>query len=125
MNNEFGSSKPTIKDSVQTLVDQGSETVGTIKNRVGDAADSVKQGGAAARERTTNYIQANPLKSLVIAFGLGYVAMRVRTSPLFKVALISGLGYLAKQFIGRDSSAMGSSAMGSSGMDRSGIDRVV
>lgn len=102
MNNESGTtSNPTITQSVRALVDQGAETVETIKTRVGDVTDQVKQGGAAARTHTTTYIQANPLKSLVIAYAAGYIAMRLRTSPLVKIALVGTLGYLGTRFVRR------------------------
>ncbi|MBA3819168.1 MAG: hypothetical protein H0X17_09775 [Deltaproteobacteria bacterium] len=111
MNNEFGnSSKATIKDSVQGLVDQGSETVDAIKNRVSDVTDTVKEGGTAALDRTTSFIQENPLKSLAIAFGVGYLAMRIRTSPFFKVAMIGGLGLLGTKVVRSGSSSTSSTS---------------
>ena len=84
----------TLKDNVSTLVDQGSATVDAIKTRVGDVTTSIKEGGAAAIDKTTSFVEENPYKAIGIAFGLGYVLMRIRTSPLTKLALIGGLGYL-------------------------------
>ncbi|MDQ3367925.1 MAG: hypothetical protein M3680_21075 [Myxococcota bacterium] len=118
MNNEFGT-KATVKDSVQGLVDQGSETVDAIKNRVGDVTNTVKEGGGAALDRATTFIQANPLKSLAIAFGAGYIAMRIRTSPLFKVAMLGGFGLLGTKVLRRGSSGLSGSS-GSSGSMTSG-----
>jgi hypothetical protein len=91
--------KPSIKENVSTLVDQGSRTVGAIKARVGDVTDTVKEGGSAAIDRTRSFIEANPLQSLAIAFGLGYVAMRIRTSPLVKIAMLAGLGYAGRNLL--------------------------
>ena len=99
MNNEFD--KPNVTENVRTLIDQGAETVSSIKSRAGAVADGVKTGAVTARERTEAFVQASPLKAIAIAFGLGYVAMRIRTSPLLKVALIGGLGYLGKEFVRR------------------------
>lgn len=98
MNNEFDATgklvTPTVGESVRTLVDTSSETIDAIKTRLGDVTDNVKQGGSAAVDRTQSYIQANPYKSLLIAFGAGYVAMRIKTSPLFKVGMLGVLAYL-------------------------------
>ena len=101
MNNDLKDTKPSIKQTVETLVEQGSETIDAVKTRAGDVADQVKDTTAAAYDRTTNYIQAHPLKSLAIAFGAGYLSMRIKTSPLFKVALFGGLAYLGTQFVRR------------------------
>jgi ElaB/YqjD/DUF883 family membrane-anchored ribosome-binding protein len=109
MNNENGSyskESASIKASVQNLVDQGSETVDAIKakvddlkTRVGDVSGTVKDGGAAAYDKTVSFIQANPFKSLAIAFGIGYVAMRIRTSRVLKIALLGGLGLAGRTII--------------------------
>jgi ElaB/YqjD/DUF883 family membrane-anchored ribosome-binding protein len=107
--NEFDrSSKSTakenvssIKDSVSTLVDQGSATVDAIKARLGDVGDQVKESSSAAIDRTTTFIEANPFKSVAISFGIGYVLMRLRTSPLVKIALVGGLGYLGTRLVRR------------------------
>lgn len=102
MNNEYENlNKPKVSENVRTLIDQGAETVSSIKSRAGEVADNVKSGGAAARERTEAFVQASPMKAIAVAFGLGYIAMRIRTSPLFKLALIGGIGYLGSQFVRR------------------------
>lgn len=102
MNNEFENvNKPKVTENVRTLIDQGAETVSSIKSRAGEVADNVKSGGTAARERIEAFVQASPKKAVATAFGLGYLAMRIRTSPLLKLALIGGVGYLGSQFIRR------------------------
>ena len=95
MNNEFDAMKPSIKSSVTSLVDGGNEAVEAVKARLGD----VNQGAAAVYDKTTTYIQAHPLKAIGLAYGAGYLAMRIRTSPLFKVALLGGLAYFGSQFV--------------------------
>jgi ElaB/YqjD/DUF883 family membrane-anchored ribosome-binding protein len=107
MNNEFTSTtgttgsqtngKASIKDSVQSLVDQGSQTVGVIKTRVGDMTQQAKAQGSVMYMKTSKLIYQNPLKSVAIAFGVGYLAMRLRSSRLIKMGLIAGLGYVGKQ----------------------------
>lgn len=87
-------STTSIKDSVQTFVDQGAEAVDAIKSRVAAVTDEAKAKSSDAYDALAKLIKDNPLKSLAIAFGIGYVAMRIRTSKLTKVALIGGLGYL-------------------------------
>jgi ElaB/YqjD/DUF883 family membrane-anchored ribosome-binding protein len=93
--------KTTIKQSVGNLVDQSSETMGTVKARLGDVTDQVKDSGTVAYDKTMNYIEASPLKAVLIAFGAGYVAMRIKTSPLFKIAMLGGLAYLGTSFVRR------------------------
>lgn len=56
----------SIKDSVRNLVEQG-----------GEKASAIKARGNAMLDRSTDYIKDNPLKSVAIAFGIGYVAMRI------------------------------------------------
>lgn len=106
--NEFNGNKPTVeksfetlkdsaaalKDSVSSLVDQGGETIGALKARVGDLGQQVKDGGAAAIDKTESFVQKSPFAAVAIAFGVGYVAMRLRTSPLVKFGLIGGLAFL-------------------------------
>ncbi len=90
-----------VKESVATLVDQGGATIDALKARVGDIGDKVKAEGAIVLDRTESLVQKNPFASVAIAFGLGYVAMRLRTSPLVKLGLIAGLGALGVRFARR------------------------
>lgn len=90
-----------IKDSVTMLVDQGGATVDAITSRVAGVTDQIKDGGASAVKRTTTFVEANPFKALAIAFGVGYVAMRIRTSPLVKLAMIGGLVMLGAKIVRR------------------------
>lgn len=109
MNNENGSfskDPASIKASVQNLVDQGTETVDAIKSkvadvktRVGDVTGTVKDGGAAAYTNLVSFVQAHPFKGIALAFGVGYVAMRIRTSPILKLALLGGIGYAGRNII--------------------------
>lgn len=83
----------TIADSVQTLVDQGAETLDTIKARVSEVTDDARSKGAALLERTTDLVKQHPLTSLLVAFGAGYIAMRITTSRITQLAMIGGLIY--------------------------------
>jgi len=67
----------SIKESVRGLVDRGGERAGRIRNRVMEVTDQAKVRGNDALSKTTEFIRANPLKSVGIAFGLGYIGMRL------------------------------------------------
>ena len=67
----------TIKDSVKGMVDQGQERVEQIKHRVMEVKDQAVSRGNAFLDRATDYIRENPIKSVGIAFGVGYLGMRI------------------------------------------------
>jgi ElaB/YqjD/DUF883 family membrane-anchored ribosome-binding protein len=66
-----------IKESVKGLVDQGHEKVDQIKTRVIDVKDQAVTRGNAFLDRATDFIKANPLKAVGVAFGVGYIGMRL------------------------------------------------
>jgi len=66
-----------IKDKVKGLVDQGEEKVDQIKHKVIDAKDQAVTRGSAILDRATEFIRMNPMKSVGIAFGVGYIGMRL------------------------------------------------
>lgn len=94
-------SADSIAESVQTLVDQGAETLDTIKARVTQATDGARTKGAQVVDRTSVLVTENPLKSLAIAFGIGYIAMRVTTSKLTSIAMIGGVIYAGSKLFRR------------------------
>lgn len=67
----------SIRENVRGLVDQGHEKVDQIKHRVIEVKDQAVTKGNAYLDRTTDFIKTNPLKSVAIAFGIGYVGMRL------------------------------------------------
>jgi ElaB/YqjD/DUF883 family membrane-anchored ribosome-binding protein len=67
----------SIKDSVKNLVEQGEEKATAIKERVIEVKDSAMDRGNAILDKSTDYIKENPIKSVAIAFGIGYFAMRL------------------------------------------------
>ncbi|HEU4732838.1 MAG TPA: hypothetical protein VFT22_33315 [Kofleriaceae bacterium] len=67
----------SLKETVKGLVDQGAQKVETIKNRVVDAKDQAFTRGNDVLDRAAAIIKANPLKSVAIAFGAGYIGMRL------------------------------------------------
>jgi len=66
-----------LRESVKGFVDQGQEKVEAIRTRVVDVKDKAMTRSRAYLDRTTDYIKANPLKAVGIAFGIGYVGMRL------------------------------------------------
>lgn len=69
--------KDNVKDNVKNIVDQGQEKVAAIKDRVIDVKDQAVTKGNAVLDRATEFIKANPLKAVGIAFGVGYIGMRL------------------------------------------------
>lgn len=66
-----------VKESVRGLVDHGQEKVGQIKDKVVDVKDQAVTRGNEYLGKVTDYIRGNPLKAVGIAFGVGYIGMRL------------------------------------------------
>jgi ElaB/YqjD/DUF883 family membrane-anchored ribosome-binding protein len=66
-----------IKDSVKGLVDQGQEKVHQLRDKVVDAKQQAVTKGNEYLDKLTTYIRANPIKAVGIAFGAGYIGMRL------------------------------------------------
>jgi ElaB/YqjD/DUF883 family membrane-anchored ribosome-binding protein len=82
MNNQNGSNTATdrvdqIKDKVRGFVDTAEERAESIKARAIEAKESAMSRGNALIERATDMIKANPLKAVGVAFGAGYIGMRL------------------------------------------------
>jgi ElaB/YqjD/DUF883 family membrane-anchored ribosome-binding protein len=89
MNNQNGSSTgqnvgdgaagrvDQIKEKVRGFVDSAEERAESIKTRAMDVKDDVMTRGNALIERATGIIKANPLKAVGVAFGAGYLGMRL------------------------------------------------
>jgi ElaB/YqjD/DUF883 family membrane-anchored ribosome-binding protein len=56
----------SLKESVRDLVDAGGERAGVIRDSV-----------VAGTRKTGSLIKAHPVVAIAIAFGIGYVAMRL------------------------------------------------
>ena len=67
----------TIKDRVRHVVDQGHEKVDHMKAKVMDAKDQAMSRGNVLVDKAAHFIRANPLKAVGIAFGVGYIGMRL------------------------------------------------
>ncbi len=77
MNNENGSSMDHLKDRVKSIVDTAEERAESIKARAVEVKDDAMSRGNALIERATDMIKANPLKAVGVAFGAGYLGMRL------------------------------------------------
>jgi len=67
----------SIKEAVKGLVDQGAQRVDAIKNKAASAKDQVLDRGSDLLDRMTAMIKAHPIKAVAIAFGAGYIGMRL------------------------------------------------
>jgi ElaB/YqjD/DUF883 family membrane-anchored ribosome-binding protein len=67
----------SLKEKAKGFVEQGSEKVEELKSKVVEAKEQVMAKGSAFLDRATATIKANPLKSVAIAFGVGYIGMRI------------------------------------------------
>lgn len=91
----------TVKDNVTTLLDQGHQTVDAIKSRVVDVTEQARSEANELLDTTRTYVKANPVKAIGIALGMGYVAMRIRTSPVMELAFLGAFGYLANRVLNK------------------------
>lgn len=66
-----------IKDRVSGLVDQGHEKVDHLKAKAIDVKEQAVTRGNALVDQAASFIRANPLKAVGIAFGVGYIGMRL------------------------------------------------
>lgn len=67
----------SLKDTVKGIVDQGAHTVDAVKSRVVDIKDQAFTRGEDLLGRVSDMVKANPLKAVAIAFGAGYIGMRL------------------------------------------------
>jgi len=67
----------SIKEQVKGLVDKGEQRAAAIKERAIHVKDEAFTKGNALLDQVTDYIKSNPLKAVGIAFGAGYVGMRL------------------------------------------------
>ena len=66
-----------LKDSLRNLVDAGGERAGVLKNKAVDVKDTVFASGEKAINQTSSLIRQHPFIALGIAFGVGYLAVRM------------------------------------------------
>jgi len=59
------------------LLDQGAQKVDALKSKVVEAKDQAIDRGSDLLDRMSTLIKAHPIKSVAIAFGAGYIGMRL------------------------------------------------
>lgn len=67
----------SIKDSVKTFVDTAEKKATAIRDRAIEVKDDALKSGKNALDHATDFIKANPIKAVGIAFGVGYLGMRI------------------------------------------------
>jgi len=67
----------SLKDTVKGFVDQGAQRVDAIKSKVVEVKDQAMHRGSDLLGHVTDLIKAHPLKAVGIAFGAGYIGMRL------------------------------------------------
>jgi ElaB/YqjD/DUF883 family membrane-anchored ribosome-binding protein len=67
----------SLKDSVRDFVHSGQDKVGDLKDKAMDVKDKAFDAGAQALGRTRDLIKLHPIAAVAVAFGVGYLAMRV------------------------------------------------
>jgi ElaB/YqjD/DUF883 family membrane-anchored ribosome-binding protein len=67
----------SLRDSMKGMVDQGAQRVDAIKSKLIDVKDEAVSRGGDLVSQATSLIKSHPLKSIAIAFGVGFVAMRL------------------------------------------------
>lgn len=67
----------SIRDSVKGVVDRGAQKAEALKHKVVEVKDQAFHRGSEGLDRLAGMIKAHPLKSVGIAFAIGYIGMRL------------------------------------------------
>ena len=67
----------TIADNLKAAVSQGADKITALKDRALELKSDASERANDAYDRTVSLIKAHPIKAVLIAFGVGYVAMRI------------------------------------------------
>jgi ElaB/YqjD/DUF883 family membrane-anchored ribosome-binding protein len=67
----------SLKDTVKGYVEQGAQKAEEIKTKVIEAKDQAITRGSDLLDRAAEMVRAHPLRSVGIAFGAGYILMRL------------------------------------------------
>jgi ElaB/YqjD/DUF883 family membrane-anchored ribosome-binding protein len=67
----------SIRDSVKGYVERGAQKADAIKNKVVEVKDEAMNRGSDMLDRLASLVRAHPLKAIGVAFGVGYIGMRL------------------------------------------------
>ncbi|MDB4952510.1 MAG: hypothetical protein JWO36_79 [Myxococcales bacterium] len=67
----------SLKESVGGLVDAGKERAAALKGKAIEGKDAVVRGGTKAINTVGGLIKEHPIAAIGIAFGIGYLVMRL------------------------------------------------
>ena len=67
----------SIRDSVKGVVERGAQKAEAIKHKVVEVKDQAMHRGSEGLDRLASLVREHPLKAVGIAFGLGYIGMRL------------------------------------------------
>jgi ElaB/YqjD/DUF883 family membrane-anchored ribosome-binding protein len=67
----------SLKDSVRDFVHTGQDKVGDLADKAKRMSSHARDSGAQALDRTRDLIKDHPIAAVGIAFGAGYVLMRI------------------------------------------------
>jgi ElaB/YqjD/DUF883 family membrane-anchored ribosome-binding protein len=76
-NGSTSGSIDSIRDNVKNLVDAGQEKAAVVRDALVGAKDKVVSSGQSFFASSRAMIKDNPFAAVGIAFGVGYVAMRI------------------------------------------------
>lgn len=74
---QLDSKLDSLKEKAKDIVEQGSEKVDQLKHRVVEVKDQAMARGNAFIDNLISLIKAHPIKSIAVAFGVGYLGMRL------------------------------------------------
>lgn len=66
-----------LKQSMRHLVEAGNDTAAALKDRMIDVKDSAVSGTKSGINRMGGLIKDHPIAALVLAFGIGFVAIKL------------------------------------------------
>jgi ElaB/YqjD/DUF883 family membrane-anchored ribosome-binding protein len=66
-----------LREKAHDLVEQSEDKLENVNTRVREVKAQVMSRGNVLLERLSDQVRVNPLKSVVIAFGVGYIGTRL------------------------------------------------
>jgi len=67
----------SLRDTMKGIVETGSQKVDALKTKVVEVKDQAVTRGGDLLSTVSKLVKAHPMKSIAIAFGIGYLGMRL------------------------------------------------